>query len=129
MVLFLVANCSRIPKMCMFWMFGGQIWLLWFVAVKSDLQTGKTCTFLESSSNLLPEKVPFCFETNLKFWLFHKFSIFTAGRCASGRSQNIKKVVEQKFCCHDHTQLSRLQGLWISRKTQITPPYCMKNSI
>jgi hypothetical protein len=32
-----------------------------YPAVKFDLQTYKTCTYLESASTLIPEKVPCCF--------------------------------------------------------------------
>jgi hypothetical protein len=38
------------------------------------------------------------------------------------------KSFEQIFFGHNHTQLLRPQGLWISRKIKITPPHCMKNS-
>jgi hypothetical protein len=65
---FLVANCSLIPKMCMSCMLGGQLWplgqkkkknswnfqifsisfLRWPLAVRTDLHRYKICTFLES---------------------------------------------------------------------------------
>jgi hypothetical protein len=64
------------------------------LTVKSDLQTYKTCTFLESSSNLIPEKVSSCFLDQPKIltlpWIF--FSNFSIhGPFARGRSQNFKQ--------------------------------------
>jgi hypothetical protein len=35
-----------------------SFYLFFNLTVKFDLQTYKTCTFLESTKNLLPEKVP-----------------------------------------------------------------------
>jgi hypothetical protein len=55
----------------------------WCLAVESNHQTYKICTFLQSASNLLPEKVPYCFLDQpqiltLPWFCFSNFSIFTA---------------------------------------------------
>jgi hypothetical protein len=92
-----------------------------YLAVKVDLQAYKPCTFLESASNLLPEKVPYFFVGQIKiFTLLRRFSIFKAD--ARVEDLKISKSCRTKVGCDKHLQLLSPQGFWISQKTQITPP-------
>jgi hypothetical protein len=83
--------------------------------VKVDLQGYKPCTFLESASNLLPEKVSYHFVGQPK--------ILTL-LCTDARVKDLKilKSCRSKVGCDKHIQLLRPQDFWISQKTQITPP-------
>jgi hypothetical protein len=89
--------------------------------VKVDLEAYKPCTFLESASNLLREKVPYHFVGQPKILtLLWKCSIFEAD--ARVEDLKILKSCRTKVGCDIYTQLLRPQGFWISQKTQITPP-------
>jgi hypothetical protein len=61
-------------------LFISQIFTFFFnLTVKFDLQKYKAWTFLESGSNLPPEKVPYCFLDQPQILtLYHDFSILTA---------------------------------------------------
>jgi hypothetical protein len=78
-VLFLLANCSLIPKMYMvcICMLAGQLWRLknsrnfqifsisflrWTVAVRTDPHRYKICKSMESGSNLQLKEVPYHFK-------------------------------------------------------------------
>jgi hypothetical protein len=107
MVLFLIANCSLIPKIRKFcclegnfkcyrskWSKIGEIWkfhIFWPYLTSSGLNwpsNNKIFIFLESASNLKYEKVPYWYIGQLQFLTFiWEFSIFKA----SGLPTNLKK--------------------------------------
>jgi hypothetical protein len=103
MVLFLVANCSLIQnRWTSFKVKNGKFhkFLPFFnLTVKSDPQTYKTCTFLESTSNLLLEKVPCYFlDQNFDSTVNFFFKIFNLhGPFARRRSQNFLKFQNKSF--------------------------------
>jgi hypothetical protein len=91
------------------------------LVVKVDLQACKSCTFLESVSNFLPEKVPYHFVGQPKILtLLWKFWIFKT----NARVENLKIIrsCRKIVGCDKCMQLLR-QGSWISQKAQITPHY------
>jgi hypothetical protein len=95
------------------------------LAVKVDLQVYKPSIFLESASNLLPEKVPYHFVGQTKnLTLLWNFKIFEAD--ARVEDLKILKSCRTKVGCDNYMQFLRPQGFWISQKTQITPPYCVR---
>jgi hypothetical protein len=100
--------------------FGNLLYFLPFfdLAVKVALYA---CTFLESASNLLPEKVPYLFVGQPKILtLLRKFSIFKA----DARVEHLKilKICRTKVGCNKYMQLLRPQVFEFLKKTQITPP-------
>jgi hypothetical protein len=77
--------------------------------VKVDLQAYKPCIFLESASNLLPEKVSYHFLGQPKILtLLWKFSIFKVD--ARVEDLKILKSCRTKVGCDNHMQLLRPQG-------------------
>jgi hypothetical protein len=93
------------------------------LVVKVDLQANKPCTFLESASNFLVEKVPYHFIGQAKILtLLWKSSIFKA----DARVEDLKflKSCRTKVGCDKQMQLLWPQGFWISQKTHITLPWC-----